>query len=175
MGCLLASWQILLRFLFASNSNYLHTWENFGITVNILLNQDWIVRTMNISNLALFLRKWVTKMWNCECKKFSQWLGGWSASYSKQELFLYTFFDLWDFICGVAFTAILRWDGDTGYYVMSCVCIKCQLDFLSILNFKHGGRPIYRENFGCHLWTSLSISNRVYACLVRLCPTMILK
>lgn len=77
------------------------------------------------------------------------WVGGLPLTQNRN--YFYIPFDLWDFICGVAFTAILRWVGDSGYYIMSYVCIKCQLDFLSILNFKHGGRPIYRQNFGCHL------------------------
>lgn len=93
----------------------------------------------------------------------------------KTGIIFIQLFDLWYFIFRLAFTAILRWDGDIEYYMMFCVCIKCQLDFLSIFNFKYSVSPIYRRNFGCDLWTSLSIYNRMCACLIWFCPTMIFK
>lgn len=101
------------------------TWQNFGTAVNILLNQDWIVRILNSSKLTLFfLRKWVTTTRNCECKKFRQQIGEIVCLLLKTGIIFIQLFNLLDFISKVVFAVIIKWDSDTGKYMMSCVCIK---------------------------------------------------
>lgn len=108
---------------------WMDIWENFGTTANVLLNQDWRVRILSITFFFFFSKNFLF-FWENEwpwhetvsARSSVNESGRWSAPYSNQELFLSSFFNLLDFIPKVTFAAIIKWDIDTGKYMLSCLC-----------------------------------------------------